>query len=67
MTIVRVAVDACAAETIIFQVIIPASNTAAPVQVRRLKMYSKTAKRDKKGKILHQVSSKIFLMLILKE
>jgi hypothetical protein len=25
------------------------------VQVRRLKMYSKTAKRDKKGKILHQV------------
>ena len=25
------------------------------VQVRRLKMYSKTAKRDKKGKIVHQV------------
>ena len=25
------------------------------VQVRRLKMYSKTAKRDKAGKIIHQV------------
>ena len=27
------------------------------LQVRRLKMYSKTATRDKKGKILHQVRS----------